>query len=242
MGATIVVVIALGLLLVLSLISWRIAVLPRRLLTLIKKERAGDDAQTQALLLEAAAVKIGPLLVGIRTFHEQAAASLRTQLVEAEARARFAERQVADASTYLDASAALVSDLRRLHDELRSAAPLPSEPAMIAAGLVPRAPVESTRYALPRSPTLRGVSAAPRVGVLEAPSQVALPDEARISERPSDPDGERTCVGPRPPPEALSPPAAKRTLLSMGAVAPPGKPAPPPAETEAHAPGKDVSP
>ena len=96
MGATIVVVVALGLLLVLGLMSWRIALLPRRLLTLIKNERAGDDAQTQALLLEAAAVKIGPLLVGIRTFHEQAAASLRAQLIEAEARARFAEQPRAD--------------------------------------------------------------------------------------------------------------------------------------------------
>ena len=43
-------------------------------------------------------------------------------------------------------------------------------------------------------------------------------------------------------PQPIARPRSPATLLSMGAVAPPGKPATPPVETEAHAPGKNISP
>jgi predicted component of type VI protein secretion system len=116
-GTNVVALIAIVLVLVLALISWKIDMIPRRLLALVKQERAREDGQAQTALLEAAAAKVGPVVAGIRTYHDQLEASLRAQLAEAETRARVSERRALDASTYLQAASTLVADLRNLRDE-----------------------------------------------------------------------------------------------------------------------------
>jgi hypothetical protein len=203
---------AVAILFVLALLSWRIDAIPRRIVALIKNERVRDEGQAQAILMEAAALKLGPLLAGIRTYHEQMNASLRAQIADAEMRARMSERRASDATTYLGAASTLVAELRALHEaseKIGPAAPaLPAEPALVAAGLASRRQ---------RSPA-------------GTPSMEDSGDWPH-SERPSDPEGERTRVGPRPSPGALGvpepsipsrkPPAVKPTLLSMPAVAMP---------------------
>jgi hypothetical protein len=278
----IVAALAVAIILVLALISWRIDKLPARLFTLVKNERARDDGQSQAIMMEAAALKVGPLIAGIRSYHEQMEASLRAQLAEAETRARISERRAADASTYMDAASALVAELRveiekltrrastgalseveqeplepdqRATVELRRnalvdtqgqgiegslpAPSLPDQAAMMAARLIPRTPSGTKRQEPPRSPTRFDLPAASRQEATRPPPPASTddPSEWSFSERPSDPEGERTRVGARPSPESLALPTsqppprsaavAKVTLLSMPALTQPAsRPAP----------------
>lgn len=293
MGTNVVALIAIVLVLVLALISWKIDMIPRRLLALVKQERAREDGQAQTALLEAAAAKVGPVVAGIRAYHDQLEASLRAQLAEAETRARVSERRALDASTYLQAASTLVADLRNLREErallvhgatvasapapepsaesgdpdqrvttevrrrpasvsspARVVAPpasapiLPAEPAMVAARLVSRAPSEPARPASRRTRTFSGASDARREDAVPlAPARIDLNDSAdwMLSERPSDPDGERTRVGPRPSPESLGLPALKPTLLSMPSVAPSSRRPVPPVDIEGHPQGNPRS-
>lgn len=275
MGTNVVAVfalIAIVLLLLLARLSFHIDKIPGRLFALVKQERAREDSRAQSALLEAAALKVGPLVAGIRTYHEQLAASLHAQLAEAETRARVAERRALDASTYLGAASTLVGDLRGLRDEMlvlvrraeatpllppgpsadaadadqrvtialphpapvasrvRAVAPLdpapalPVEPAMVAARLVPRGGSESARPSPRRARTLPGAPDARReLSTPPPPATTRLDDSAdwMLSERPSDPEGERTRVGPHPAAGSLGLPALKATLPSMKAAAPP---------------------
>ncbi|MEO7327156.1 MAG: hypothetical protein ABI193_01170 [Minicystis sp.] len=247
MGTNIVALLATILLLVLAFLSFRIDKIPARLFTLVKQERAREDSRAQATLLEAAALKVGPLVSGIRTYHEQIAASLRAQLAEAETRARIAERRALDASTYLDAASTLIVDLRALRDELSSlvhqapaassivAPALPAEPAMVAARLIPRGAPEGARPESRRTRTLSGVVDARREATPPPPPatlDMGDSNDFLFSERPSDPEGERTRVGPRPTAASLGLPALKPTLLSMPATAQPAGRAAPPVEIE----------
>ncbi|MEO7327976.1 MAG: hypothetical protein ABI193_05325 [Minicystis sp.] len=246
----------IALLLVLALISWRIDRLPGRLFHLVKQERAREDNRAQTALLEAAALKVGPLVGGIRTYHDQIAASMQVQIAEAEIRARVAERRALDASTYLGAASVLVSDLRGLRDELQellthaaplpiigreraadpgdpdqrvttevrrppATPPLPAAPAMVAARLIPRGASESARPEPRRTRSFAALPDARR----EAPTPPPAADLADsgaflLSERPSDPEGGRTRVGPRPSPELLGLPSTKATLMSMPSIVP----------------------
>ncbi|MFO0758418.1 MAG: hypothetical protein U0359_18140 [Byssovorax sp.] len=258
MGGNSVAVFAVVLLLVLGLLSFRIDGLPRRLLGVMKQERAREDGQAQSALLEAAGQKVHPLVSGMKSVHDQMVASLRAQIAEAEARARAAERQAQDLSVYLDAASTLVAELRTLRDALRAPAEAPGRSARIeprrptveesdGGDADQRATVELPRVPSPRAPAVSSEPAmvaarlvprsAPRTAPSDAPaarSGSRLGDARRepegtpdwmVSERPSDPEGERTKVGPRPPARALGlgGPPIKPTLLSMGAVAPPAK-------------------
>jgi hypothetical protein len=255
-GTNIVAIIAAIILLVLALLSFRIDKIPARIFTLVNQERAREDSRAQSALLEAAALKVGPLVSGIRAYNEQIAASLHAQLAEAETRARIAERRALDASTYLGAASTLVGDLRILRDELtallhreaatapavlplpstdagdpdqratielRPPAPaLPAEPAMVAARLIARGASESARPESRRARTLSGLADARReASPPPPPPTVDLGDSIDfvLSERPSDPEGERTRVGPHPAAAQAGLPVVKPTLLSMKAAA-----------------------
>jgi hypothetical protein len=149
------------LVLVLAVISWRIGRIPRRIVTLIKNERAQKDGQAQAVILEAAALKCGPLIAGIRAYHDQITASYQAQIAGAEMRARLSESRASDATTYLSAASELVGELRALRDEL----------AMLARGAAPPSPSrmpdpendpeQRATVELRRSPPASGLQAVP---------------------------------------------------------------------------------
>jgi hypothetical protein len=88
--------------------------LPFRIFNLARKERAADEALALTVLQEAAAAKVGPLVQGIRAYHDQLDAGLRAQIAEAEVRARVTERRSSDAGVALSTASALVCDLREL--------------------------------------------------------------------------------------------------------------------------------
>jgi hypothetical protein len=265
-------IVAIVLLLLLALIAVRIDQIPARIFNLMKQERAREDNRAQTALLEAAALKVGPLIAGIRTHHDQFAASLQAQLAEADTRERIAERRALDASTYFEAASTLVGDLRGVRDDLSSlvqrtaearvvvsepsagpgdpdprgtvvppctspafsqvhavappeAAPvLGAEPAMVAARLISRGGAGDARPAPRRAQTLSGLSDARRESPTPPPDDaVTLYDSSDflLPDRPSDPEGERTRVGPRPTAASMGFPVLKPTLPSMKAIAPP---------------------
>lgn len=237
----------------------RIESLPRRLLDRLEALRTQKDAQAQALAMEAAARKVGPLIAGIRSYHDQMAASLRAQLADAELRARLRERRDEDGVAYLSAASKLVGELRALYDARRQLAganestPEPVEPdqratielrrpgsstmqvqssgepylssdaALRAAGLLPR-PASGRFRAEPKGAPVHPVPADRCPDAPERASSLMIDTgdsgEWLLSERPSDPEGERTRVGPQPmlsaPPPARVAPTA--TLPWMSAV------------------------
>jgi hypothetical protein len=175
------VVLCVGLALALALlvaVHRRLDGLPLRIWSIAKKERAQDESAAVTALQEATAARVGPIVTSIRAHEEQIAAIFRTQVAEAQMRARIAERQSSDAGVALRAASELVREARALRDDL--------------ARLLPGRVVSMRAPAAARAAPL--LPPAPRAPDAESEDSGAWPNELR----PSDADGEHTRVGPRP--------------------------------------------
>jgi hypothetical protein len=98
----------------------RLRGLPLDVWKVAQRDRAGDEKRALDVLQEAAASRIGGLVIAIKTYHDQLACLVRAQLAEAEVRARVSERRSSEASIALDAASVLVRDLRTLAEDLPS--------------------------------------------------------------------------------------------------------------------------
>jgi hypothetical protein len=217
-------VVALQLALLLR-IHRRLDALPLHLRSIVKEERPDGEAALAALH-EAAATKAALIVAGIRSFHDQLDANLRTQLADAEVRARLSERRSSEAGVALTTASRLVRELRNVLDRFGlpapsaaetsprppppsvappgSAEPLPPGPGQVAAGL--SRPASTRPHAPPRKrETLVGIH------------PPAPPAEAD-GDRPS--DEEATRVGPRPEVDVTG---TAKTLASMRSVVPASK-------------------
>jgi hypothetical protein len=233
-GGNIIAIVLVLLVVSVVVLSFRIDRIPRRLQVLFHDERSRGENLARAVLTEAAAQKIGPLLAGMRSAHDQTVASLRAQLAEAETRARVSERRASDAVIYLEAASTLVSALRALHDESKAlrrgeSPALGTRVETEALDLDQRTTVEIRRGSTesPRSAEVAMIAARltnrPRQEAM-SPSSFA-PEESDSGvwpapERPSDAEGERTRVGLRPSPESLGLTGAQRSPTRSGVLVP----------------------
>jgi len=94
--------------------------IPHHVWKAAQRDRAADETRALDVLQAAAASRLGGLVIGVQTYHEQLAGLARAQVADAEVRARMTERRAADAGIALDAASALVRDLRTLAEDLPS--------------------------------------------------------------------------------------------------------------------------
>jgi hypothetical protein len=202
--------------------------LPPRVWGIAQRERAREESTALEVLTDSTRTRVTAAVASLRAYEEQVAASWREQVASGETRARVAERRAADVGVALSAATDLVREARELRDALEllvargrdrdrasprlappsvappgSAPALPSQPAIIAAGLGPKpqsGPV--------RRPTLLGIR----------PPPPPVPDVSE-GDRSSEDEEELTTVAQRP--VGASPTA--KTLLSMPAVAAPAE-------------------
>ena len=200
-----------------------------------------EQAETRAAALAALRDHVGSLRVHVGSLREAARDLPGTmgEMREMTNEFRSLTASLAGMLAVMDGSV----DPRTVHRPRRaapsvappgSATMLPPEPAQVAAGLGPRPtsrplPPGSTPHPPPvrvtrRAATLLGIATSAPPSLPSPPSSGAVESDAwsRV-ERPSDVDGERTRVAPRPPPEALGLPPRRAlgtspTLPSMVAV------------------------
>jgi hypothetical protein len=201
--------------------------LPPRVWGIAQRERAREESTALEVLTDSTRARVTTAVASLRAYEEQVAAAWRDQMGSAETRARIAERRAADVGVALSAATDLVREARELRDALEllvvrgrdrasprlaspsvappgSAPVLPSQPAIIAAGLGPKpqsGPV--------RRPTLLGI---------RPPPPPTVPDVSE-GDRSSEEEEELTTVAPRP----LGASPTAKTLLSMPAVASPAE-------------------
>ena len=96
----------------------KLAELPQRVWKAVERAREVDQQRALTALQEAAAAKVGMLVLGLRSYHDQLEGHLKAQVAEAEVRARVAERRSSDAGVALGAASALVAELRGLAEDL----------------------------------------------------------------------------------------------------------------------------
>jgi hypothetical protein len=72
-------------------LSHRIGALPRAVWKVAKAERTETEERAFTVLQEAAAIKVGALVIGLRSYHDQMDGNLKAQVADAEVRARVAE-------------------------------------------------------------------------------------------------------------------------------------------------------
>lgn len=94
--------------------------LPLRVWQVAQRNRAADETRALDVLQAAAASRLGGLVIGVQTYHEQLAGLVRAQLAETEVRARVGERRASEAGSALVVASALVRDLRTLAEDLPS--------------------------------------------------------------------------------------------------------------------------
>jgi hypothetical protein len=99
---------------------YRLRGLPLAVWQVAQRNRVADDSRALDVLQAAAASRLGGLVIGVQTYHEQLAGLARAQAADAEVRARMSERRASDAVTALEAASALVRDLRTLAEDLPS--------------------------------------------------------------------------------------------------------------------------
>jgi hypothetical protein len=107
----------------------RLSGLPLAVWTLARKEREAEAPKALDAMKESVATKAGAAVVAIRQYEEGIAASFRSQVAEAEMRARMGERRAAETHAALQAALALVRELRSVLEvvaEPRAAQSLPS--------------------------------------------------------------------------------------------------------------------
>jgi hypothetical protein len=165
----------------------KVDALPPRIWSIAKQERAQDAGAAVTALQEATAARVGPIVVSIRAYEEQIAATFRAQVADAQMRARIAERQSSEAGVALRAASELVREARVLRDDLAR---------LLLAGVIPggaRSVAPAERRTAPLLPP------APCAPDADSEDSGAWLHEAR----PSDADGDHTRVGRLPSPEQL---------------------------------------
>src|SRR5262249_418563 len=147
------------------------------------------EARALTALQEATAVKVGQSTAALRDYEEQLASLFRAQVVEAQARARAAERDVADAGVALAAATDLVRELCAPADGARaaSAAPVDAAPIPVAPDADARATVEMREPPCEASDDepeeeLTAVVSRPVVGMAAAPNGLRLRSAAARAE------------------------------------------------------------
>ena len=98
----------------------KLRALPLDVWKVAQRNRVADETRALDVLQAAAASRLGGLLIGVRTYHEQLGGLVRAQLAEAEVRARVSERRASEAGAALGEASALVRDLRALAEDLPS--------------------------------------------------------------------------------------------------------------------------
>jgi hypothetical protein len=204
------VVLALNLALWAALFS-KLNELPRSLGHLAERHDAEGERRGLTALQEAVASRVGMIVRALRNYEEQVAAGYRTQVADAEIRARLAERQASEAGVALEAASVLVRELRQVLDvesrgaraPSRSAPTLPEgretvamEPADIDTARKPGNPEPASRE-----------RPSPRIGLASGVAPAPHDEDARLSE------DEMTQVASRPLPGLLD---AGKTLVSPG--------------------------
>jgi hypothetical protein len=222
--------IAVGVGFALWVVMRKVDAIPERVGALARDERSRAEERAQTVFQEAAAAKIGPMVAGLRGYHDQLAALAREQRAAAELRARMVERQSSEAGVALSAASELVRELRALLDETA---------ARTRAGAVPEAragtvdepvdPGQRPTVELMRPPAPETVEAS-AVETTRKP-----PPESRAQRSPRGREAALAAagLGPRPnaralppleklhaPPEQISAPC-KETMIG---VAPPAAP------------------
>jgi hypothetical protein len=127
-----------GLVLALALliaIHGKLAELPLRIRRQVERDRAADEARALTTLQEAAAARVGTIVLSLRQCHEALEAYLRSDIAQSETRARVCERRSSDAGVALGAASALVSELRGILDDLPRLGHARASPAIVGAQL-----------------------------------------------------------------------------------------------------------
>ena len=195
-----------------AVIYRKIAAIPRTVCEVVRQERAAEAERAQTALQEAAALKVGALVQSLRNYDELSAHGYRSQIADAENRARRIERRASDAGVALSAASELVRESLALRDELRG---------LVATAATGGAPHQRETTELPHTaglgprPSLRPGAKATLLGIrppLTAPP-LRAPDAEDESRESSE---EMTRVGERPPASALV-----MALASMAEGAPP---------------------
>jgi hypothetical protein len=164
----------------------KVDTLPLALWKLVQRDRAADEKRALDTLQEATAIKVGTIVRALRQHHDALEAQLRSEIAQAELRARLTERRSSDTGVALGAASALVATLRELVDDLPD---LLARAALLNAGKLPPAP--AVRAALASCPTIEPPPEAAAVGL-----RVAVEE----GDRPS--ADEMTVVSKRPLPGA----------------------------------------
>jgi hypothetical protein len=94
-----------------------------------ERHDAEGERRGMTALQEAVAARVGVIVRALRNYEEGVAAGYRTQVADAEIRARLAERQASEAGVALSAASALVRELRRVLDAAHQGARAPSRSA-----------------------------------------------------------------------------------------------------------------
>ena len=120
---TVILIVSLGAALNLALwgaVYHKLRSLPVSVRSVIERNRIANETRALDVLQAAAASRLGGLVIGVQTYHEQLAGLVRSQVADAEVRARMTERRAVEAGIALDAASALVRELRTLTEDLPS--------------------------------------------------------------------------------------------------------------------------
>jgi hypothetical protein len=110
----------------------RLSSLPPAVWSLVRKEREAEAPKALDAMKEAVAAKAGASVVAIRQYEEGIAASFRSQVAEADMRARIGERRAEETHAALQAALSLVHELRGALDRMSNpkAVGLPPPPTL----------------------------------------------------------------------------------------------------------------
>jgi hypothetical protein len=99
----------------------KLSELPLSVWKIGQRNRMADETRALDLLQAMAATKLGGLVIGVQTYHDELAALTKAQTADAEVRARLNERRVSEVGATLDAASDLLRRLRGLVDDLAGA-------------------------------------------------------------------------------------------------------------------------
>jgi hypothetical protein len=184
----------------LALIQRRLAALPLAVWRVARQEYTVDDAKAHAALQAVTTAKVGTLVAGLRTYHDELAANLRAEAGAADLRARVVERRTLEVGVALDTAATLVRELRSALDRVSAPAFAPAD----AQGDPHERKTVEARLAPPAVAPPGSVEALP-----PEPAQKAAGLSRPQSTRPHPPPRRQTILG-IPPPAAPAVPEEDR--------------------------------
>jgi hypothetical protein len=166
--------------------------LPLDVWKVAQRSRTVDETRALDVLQAAAASRLGGLVIGVQTYHEQLAGLVRAQVAEAEVRARVTERRAADAGIALDAASALVRDLRTLAEDLPSLIDRRAMQTGIALG-------EAAARKVGPEPQLLPAPETDDRDTVEMPPGAVVPETLRKPDRPAPTSRQRPLTAPPEP-------------------------------------------